>query len=267
VQSRIAVVPTGVDLERFQHGERDAARQALGLPQGAFVIGHVGRLAPEKNSGFLCEAVGNFLRAHPAAWFLVVGDGSERQSMESQLEGFGVASRVRWTGALSGQPLADAYSAMDVFAFASHTETQGMVLAEAMAAGVPVVAVRGTGVNDLVVSGENGWLIRDDNADEFVAALDSAQRVPASLRTRMAHSLDDTARRMSMKSCASRMIRVYRKAIETRSQADMARRSESPRDAWRLCKAAWSRWKNRFGFIATAAGGLIYRGQKTRPKV
>ncbi len=145
VETPITVLPTGIETKHFANGRGSLARQRYGIPAGAKVVGHVGRLAPEKSPELLTHAVARFLRAPSDRYFLVVGDGPARAVIEAIAAEEGVADRVILAGALCGQPLADAYRAMDVFAFTSQTETQGMVLAEAMAAGVPVVAVDAPG--------------------------------------------------------------------------------------------------------------------------
>ncbi|HSP57954.1 MAG TPA: glycosyltransferase, partial [Halomonas sp.] len=149
----LSVVPSGVNTVRFADGEGQRWREPLGIPAGAYVIGHLGRLAREKNLAFLAEAVCRALVALPEAHFLVVGEGEARRFMRDIAQTHGVAARCHFTGRLQGQALIDAYHAMDVFAFASHSETQGMVVAEAMAAGLPVVAVSAPGVSEVVRDG------------------------------------------------------------------------------------------------------------------
>src|SRR5262249_7317091 len=134
----VSAIPTGIDPGRFAEGDGRAARARHGVPEGAFVVGHVGRLAPEKNLPFLARAVAGFLRTCERAHFLVVGSGPSEEEVGRTFADAGLADRLHLTGTLEGQELADAYHALDVFAFASQSETQGMVLAEAMTAGVPV---------------------------------------------------------------------------------------------------------------------------------
>jgi glycosyltransferase involved in cell wall biosynthesis len=101
-----------------------------------------------------------------------VGDGEAREEMLAILRHSAGKRRVHAVGTLMGRALADAYAAMDCFVFASQTETQGLVLAEAMAAGKPVVAIDGPGVREIVNDGENGILLAGDaSADEFAASL------------------------------------------------------------------------------------------------
>ncbi len=208
---RISVVPSGVDTASFTDGDGAAWRERLGIPVDAYVIGHLGRLAREKNLVFLTEAVARALEALPDAHFLVVGDGEAQESMVEIAEARGVDSRVHFAGRLHGQPLIDAYHAMDVFAFASHSETQGMVIAEAMAAGLPVVAVEAPGVREVVRDGVNGYLLSGDDAGAMAAALQTLDE--AERREALAAGALDTAADFDETSCAVRSLAVYRQAI------------------------------------------------------
>lgn len=172
VTTPIQPIPTGIDLEFFASGNGARCRNLLGIPHDAKVIGHVGRLAKEKNLIFLSEAVAKCLEAEPSTVFLVVGDGEDHPEMLAILRKSAGKRRVHVVGTLIDQNLADAYAAMDCFVFASQTETQGLVLAEAMAAGKPVVAIDGPGVREIVNDGENGLLLAGDaSTDELSTSL------------------------------------------------------------------------------------------------
>ncbi|SFU76803.1 glycosyltransferase [Halomonas korlensis] len=207
----LSVVPSGVNTTRFAAGEGKRWRGSLGIPAGAYVIGHLGRLAQEKNLAFLAEAVCRALVALPEAHFLVVGEGEARQTMRDIAETHGVAARCHFTGRLQGQALIDAYHAMDVFAFASHSETQGMVVAEAMATGLPVVAVSAPGVREVVRDGVNGRLLAADDVGQMAEALielaETARRDPLRQEARVTAARFDEAR------CAERCVAIYRRAI------------------------------------------------------
>ncbi|KAA0012849.1 glycosyltransferase family 4 protein [Billgrantia pellis] len=207
----ITVVASGVDVARFAAGSGKAWRERFGIPRAAYVIGHLGRLAREKNLLFLAESVGCALERLPEAHFLIVGDGDARAAMHAVAEKCGVAERVHFTGNLQGQGLVDAYHAMDVFAFASHSETQGMVIAEAMATGLPVVAVDAPGVREMVADERNGFLLANDDVEAMAEALvllnDVERRRPMTAAARRMAADVDEAR------CAERCLSVYRRAV------------------------------------------------------
>ena len=207
----ISVVPSGVDTARFALGDGRAWRRRLGIPDEAYVMGHLGRLAREKNLVFLAEALAEALVARPGAHALVVGEGEARRDIEVAMVARGVADRLHFTGRLQGQALIDAYHAMDVFAFASHSETQGMVVAEAMAAGLPVMALDAPGVREVVVEGRNGRLIAGDDLAAMAGAL-AAISAPET-RSPLAEAALATAADYDEARCAARCLAVYRQAI------------------------------------------------------
>lgn len=154
----VVTIPSGIDAARVSGGDRRRMRIALGIRSDAFVIGYIGRLEAEKNLDFLASAAAIFLRKSPEAIFLVGGNGTQQRAMMEKLSDAGVGNQVVFAGALTGRPLADAFSAMDIFVFVSLTETQGLVVSEAQAAGLPVIALDAAGVHETVARG-GGWLL------------------------------------------------------------------------------------------------------------
>jgi len=171
VTSPVLVVPTGVTVERFAYGKGCEFLMKKHIPEDAFVVGHIGRLAPEKNLEFLARSVVAFMREHGEAVFLLVGTGPSQEAIEQIFAEAGMSGRLYVCGVLEKDDLADALNAMSVFAFASKSETQGMVLTEAMAAGLPVVALDAPGVREVVVDASNGRVIRVETEEAFAAAL------------------------------------------------------------------------------------------------
>jgi 1,2-diacylglycerol 3-alpha-glucosyltransferase len=209
----ISVVPTGIDLAAFSIGDGEAGRRAHGIPHEAFLVGHVGRLTPEKNLEFLARAVSRYLARHPRAWFLVVGEGPQREAIQHICRGAGVGDRlVMSAGALAGRDLADAYAAMDCMAFSSKSETQGMVLAEAMAAGAPVVALDASGARDIVRDWVNGRLLPSEDDEAFAAAIEWVER--AARNPRLGRELRRTARAFSLENTVAQLEDVYRAAAQ-----------------------------------------------------
>jgi len=138
VRSTIAVVPSGIDVDRFAAGERrsDLRGELGGADEGPLVLS-VGRLAREKNLELALEA----LTLLPEARLAVVGDGPHRAALEERVRRTGLAERVRFAGAFPREQLPDVYASADALVFPSTSETQGLVLVEALAVGLPIVAV------------------------------------------------------------------------------------------------------------------------------
>ena len=207
-------IPTGIDKDRFAKGDGAAARQRYGIEESAFVVGHVGRLAPEKNLALLARAVAQFSASHPHTHFLVVGKGPSEEDIEKIFANRGLSDRLHMTGSLDGQALTDAYHAMDVFAFASKSETQGMVLAEAMTTGAPVVAIDAPGAREVVRDGENGRLLPTEDESEFVAALSWIHSLTPERRSAMGQAARKTAEEFAMPRCAQRVLEIYQSLID-----------------------------------------------------
>jgi glycosyltransferase involved in cell wall biosynthesis len=248
VTTPVEVVPTGVDVAHFARGDGAAARRELGIDAGAFVVGHVGRLAPEKNLGFLAAAVARFLRARSDAHFLVVGAGPSEAELRARCAEQGAADRLHLAGSLSGSKLADAYAAADVFAFASQSETQGMVLTEAMAAGLAVVAVDANGVREVVRDGENGRLLAREDVEAFAAALDWIATRSTAERAALVAQARATAERFSLAHCADRALALYDRLID---------RGYVPHEIQSSPWQATLRWLDKeWQLIATVAGAV-----------
>jgi len=262
VQTPIHVVPTGLYVKDFSRGAGKELRKRLHIPPDAFVVGYISRLAPEKNLEFLAQAVVQFIKKHPHAHFLVGGQGPAEQSIRDIFSQAGLTDRLHMAGIFKGKELVDAYHAMDVFVFASHSETQGMVLDEAMASSVPVVAVDAPGVREVVIDRVNGCLLAHENIDDFVSGLEWVQKLtPAKLKkTKLA--CRKTADLFSMDKSVEKALKIYsslciqgfyRKSIE--------------QDYWeskrRVIKTQWELFKN----LTKAAGAMIGAAEKSEAQL
>lgn len=215
VTAPVEVVPTGVDVDFFQNGQRQRDRDKFHIAKDQLVIGHVGRLAHEKNLEYLSRAVSKFLTRNQKAVFLVVGDGQAKPKMNDIFQEYGITDRVLMPGKQSGTDLADAYRAMDLFVFASTSETQGMVVAEAMAAALPVVALDAPGVREVLKDDHNGKLLAPETETHaFANALEETtlQKPPEHLQNMSQNALK-TARKIDKDSCVDTMLGHYEKLL------------------------------------------------------
>jgi glycosyltransferase involved in cell wall biosynthesis len=251
VESPIEVVPTGVDVARFARGSAAGFRAAAGIPANAAVIGHVGRLAPEKNLGFLARSVARAVARSENTYFMVVGKGPAESAIRDAFNAAGCAGRLLIISALKDSLLMSAYHAMDVFAFASRSETQGMVLVEAMAAGVPVVALDANGTREVVEDGSNGRLVKGDSEAGFAAAVQWVlARSPAERRA-LGAAARRTADRYSLERMAERALDAYSRLVR---HSRLARPEEY--DMWmkavQLIKAEWDVIRGVGGAVGSA---------------
>ena len=256
VRVPVSVVPTGVSLADFDRGDGAALRAAMEIPSRATVLGHVGRLAAEKNLEFLARAMAQSLRAMPTAFALIVGEGPVRDAMQSIFAAAGVAARVRFCGTLQGLLLTCAYKAMDEFVFASRSETQGLVLLEAMAAGVPVVALDAAGARELVADGVNGRLIHGESEEDLSAAMVELANLPAGPRALLRARARKTAEVLSLERAADRALLSYESLLE-----NPARDETEGDEAWyrtvRLMRAEWDLAVAAMGAASQAVLGPI----------
>ncbi|MGV3486285.1 MAG: glycosyltransferase [Planctomycetaceae bacterium] len=213
VVTPIRAIPTGIDLNHFGGGDGAPVRNKYKIPADALVIGHVGRLANEKNLDYLARAVGQFLAKHPDAYWLLVGTGESAASIKEIVGQIANPRQLIMTGCLTGQDLVNAYTAMDLFVFASQSETQGMVLVEAMAARTPVVAIDGPGVRDVLNDVNGRMLAGNAGEDEFAAALEeiTSDRDALVGRGELAR---ESVHDFGLDVCSDRMLELYQQLIE-----------------------------------------------------
>jgi len=170
----------GVDSTLFRpdRAGRLDVRRALGWAPEDVVITYVSRIAPEKNVEYLADALAIVAARRPEVRILFVGDGPTRPILEKRL-----GPAARFAGYRKGEDLADHYAASNIFAFSSLSETFGNVVLEAMATGLPVVALRAGGVGDIVQSGTTGMLVEPSEPPaHFASALISLVEDPARRR-------------------------------------------------------------------------------------
>jgi glycosyltransferase involved in cell wall biosynthesis len=163
VAAPLAVVPTGLALEHFAAGDGAAFRRRYAIAPERPVIAYVGRVAFEKNIDFLLRVTARLKAVVPDVLFVVSGEGPALASLRDRARQLGLAEHVRFVGYLDRcGPLLDCYRAADVFVFASRTETQGLVLLEAMALGTPVVSTAMMGTRDVLRKGEGAVIVPED---------------------------------------------------------------------------------------------------------
>ena len=177
---RVDLWQRGVDTEMFgPHlaSQQMRSRLSQGHPEDPLLL-YVGRVSAEKQ----IDRIKPVLEAIPQARLAIVGDGPNRESLEAHFAG----TKTNFVGYLQGLELASAFASADAFVFPSRTETLGLVLLEAMAAGCPVVAARSGGIPDIVTDGVNGYLFEPDDPDGAITATKSlleARQIREELRT------------------------------------------------------------------------------------
>ncbi|MGD8176957.1 glycosyltransferase [Marinimicrobium sp. ARAG 43.8] len=221
VKTSIFVQPTGIDYDRFQSVSDTSLvplRQRFAL-QGKRVLISVSRLSTEKNIDFLLDAV-NHLQGTTRTPFhlLIIGDGHERHRLQERIDSEGLADHVTLVGAVPPDEMPLYYRLGDLFVFASKSETQGMVILEAMAAAMPVVAVRSSGIDDVVRDDENGFKTPDNLKLWCMKATELIDN--DTLRARLSHQAQSFAQQYSTDAFSNSVQRIYAWLLAAHAQSD-----------------------------------------------
>lgn len=192
---------------------RSAARRVLGVEEERWVVGWAGRLSREKGLDVLLDAIA--LEPHPEYDLVVMGDGPEREALVAQAEQLGVSDRIIWAGIVPG---AERYfSGFDLLVLSSRTEGSPIVLLEAMAAGVPIVATAVGGVTELL-SPATATLVAPDDPAALREAIGAVHDDPVMARRRAMRAHVRSARRSDPQRWASRYAEAYGAALARRAR-------------------------------------------------
>lgn len=229
VTSHIYVQPTGIDFERFQQRSPDsetALKKQFGI-KGETVFVTVSRLSKEKNISFIVEGLARLKESTNKPFkCLIIGDGEERDTLQQQIDRLGLGDCVYLAGAVPPDEMVNYYQIGDLFLFASKSETQGMVILEAMAAHMPVVAVRSSGIDDVVRQGFNGYKTPTD----LPLWTDSVQKLleDADLRNTLADQALDYAKGYSIQHFAEDVAEIYAHSLASYTFKRQTNRGKIP---------------------------------------
>jgi 1,2-diacylglycerol 3-alpha-glucosyltransferase len=208
----IHVIPTGMTEDRFVPGDGARFRAQYGITAGQRVVLNVGRVAHEKNLSFLLRMFVHVHHADPKALLLIAGEGPARTALEREARQLGIGGCTKFVGNLDRERgLNDCYAAADAFVFASRTETQGLVLLEAMAQARPVVSTACLGTRSVLTSGSGACVVDEHEAD-FAAAVVSVL-TDGDRAAVMGEKGRQWAAQWSSMALAERMAQLYRELL------------------------------------------------------
>ncbi|MDR2431238.1 MAG: glycosyltransferase [Candidatus Margulisbacteria bacterium] len=213
VTSEIDVIPTGVGAYFRENGDPQAILKKHHIPGNTDIIAYAGRLAKEKNIEFLLQMYKEILKVRKDILFAVIGDGPHRAQIEKLAAELGLLDKILFTGYIADKTeLAGWYKAAKVFVFASLTETQGLVILEAMSAGTPVVAVDAMGIADIIRANVGGLASKAD-VSEFSLKL---MRLLSNneLRQKKSGEASQLAQKLSMANLTGRLVANYQRLID-----------------------------------------------------
>jgi len=211
--TNIEVVPTGICAEDFNY-DAEAANEIRNKYLGGrkFLLCTVSRLEKEKNIMFILEGLA-LLKSRRGDCFclLLIGDGSQKEELMSRADTLNLTKNIIFTGCIEHSEIRNYYHASDIFVFASRSETQGIVLLEAMAAGLPVVAVEASGVNDVITDNWNGY-ITEPSVSEWEKKLELILD-NADMRERMRQNSIKRAREYLASNIAIKVEKLYQSLL------------------------------------------------------
>lgn len=216
VKTLVQSVPTGIKYEQYQEGDRHWLRRKYNIPDHAKVLVSVGRLGKEKNIVFLLQSFHSLRQELYDVFLILVGGGPEEAYLKKMADDLGLGNRVIFTGTLQHMDVINCYAGSDLFVFSSVTETQGIVILEAKAAGLPVVAIDAYGVTEMVESGQDGFLTAPDLQvfTERIKLLLSDD----SLRKDMGSIAKINAEKLSSANCTARLVEYYNQLLLNKSR-------------------------------------------------
>jgi glycosyltransferase involved in cell wall biosynthesis len=209
----IEAIPTGINLARFQNADGARFRRDNGFAPEDQILLFMGRVSGEKNIAFLVRCMTRLASMFPKSKLVIAGEGGGKEGLRKMVRKLGLEKQVVFLGYLSGNDWRDCYASADLFTFASVTETQGLVVTEAMAAGVPVVAVGRMGVKD-VMHEQRGGLLTDLDEDEFIEAVRRMLTDKELYALKKSETLPE-AERWSSSSMAQKMLGAYEKLLKS----------------------------------------------------
>lgn len=210
LKNRFTVIPTGIDLKLYNQGSREKFRIKKRWSKDIVMIS-AGRLALEKNWAVLFQAAALVLKDCPQFRFVLIGDGPDRSRLEDLVKELNIQHRVTFTGQVQFSEIPTYMEAADLFGFASITETQGLVTLEAMAAKLPIVAVKASGVRDFLQHEQQGYLV-ENNPISLASGIKKILANPERM-LQFGEAAYKKAQAFSMDHMTEKLLAVYEQAI------------------------------------------------------
>ncbi|MEW5785321.1 MAG: glycosyltransferase family 4 protein [Bacillota bacterium] len=217
VRAVIKTVPTGVELDEFKETDPLWLQKNYGVRSDERVLLFVGRLGKEKNIAFLLKSFQIIQEVIPNLRLVLVGKGPLEPFLHRLCRELAIDHKVIFTGVLPRQKIVHCYASADLFVFPSVTETQGLVIGEAKASGLPVVAIRAFGPAEMVRHGEDG-ILTDPSLTSFTEAIFKLLQ-DRPLYEAMQRKAFENSTALSSEFCAAQMLDIYRNLIETRQSS------------------------------------------------
>lgn len=215
VTKPISVIPTGLDIDVFDRVPDADMRARFDIPKDVRLLAYAGRIAKEKNIPRILTAFRQVLTREPDTFLLLLGGGPFEQAIRELVEQLGISHRTRVSGFVPREQIVQGLRCADIFVFASKTETQGLVLGEAMACAIPVIAVNADAPRELMDDGIEGLLVSDNDGD-FADACVTLLR-DADMRRACGQHARRRAESISAYRCTEALVDIYLEEIHLRT--------------------------------------------------
>jgi glycosyltransferase involved in cell wall biosynthesis len=215
-EEKFSIIHSGVDLSPFSHitaATGKQMRESLSIGEREFVIGTVGRLTAIKGHKYLLGAFALYLERGGEGQVIILGEGELRATLEKQADELGISHKLHFLGWRA--EVAQIMSTFDIFVFPSLNEGMGKVIVEAMACGLPIIASRVGGIKDLIVHGEDGWLVPPAEEESLAQALMMMYR-DQNLRSNLGKRAKEKAMLYSKQAMIKKIEALYHREIEAR---------------------------------------------------
>lgn len=214
VKRRIERVPTGIELSCFENIPSGIIRHLYGIPDDTRILLYLGRIAKEKNLPFLIEAFKEVIKYVPSTVLMVVGYGPFEKGLQRLVEKAGLKEKVIFCKTPTRNDVYIYYGGGEIFIFSSLTETQGLVLCEALASGLPIVAINSISTSEVIIDGFNGYLTKKDPYEFSRCVVELL--IDDEKRKRFSMASKEMAKEYSSKAQAQRLVSLYMELIRTK---------------------------------------------------
>lgn len=222
VEAPIVNIPTGIELDEFKNLDTNWLQDNYGIKPEEKPLLFVGRLGQEKNVVFLIKAFQTVLLQHPEVHLVLVGKGPQEKFLRQMCYQMGISSKVTFTGVLPRSSIVHCYASAYMFVFPSVTETQGLVIGEAKAAGLPTVAIKAFGPAEMVEDGEDG-ILTEPSLTQFSDAVIRLLDYPELYESMKLKALQN-APLISSACSAENMLEIYQDLLDDNAYARRKRR-------------------------------------------
>ena len=226
VEKPIEVIPSGINLSAFRSVKKGYLLKKYGIKESDSLLLFVGRLGKEKLVDFILKSFVIIQKTCPDTKLVIVGDGTERVRLTQLAKTLRIEKSVIFTGYVPFSDIPKVYADADVFVFSSNTETQGLVILEAMASGLPIVAVSDPAFTDVIQSGKNGVLTSSSASDFSRAVIDVLQN--ENLKQSLINKAKKTVKRYSITTMGESHERLYKKMIAENQPKPLMKKSLRP---------------------------------------